>query len=557
MSTLRYQPPERILGATDFSDRPDLRGSLNLVKLVKANPWASDGLRQAAAALESDDGRPRMDGRWELAAIAYITSGQAAVQRWYDETTDDLWQECGFKEGKPSYQTVARRLDELEAVEQDVLKGAGTVIQRCHGHDPRIFAHSHVDSTESETHAGLVHDCQPGENCAREEIVTKTGKRRAKPGQALRPLRAATAQAREVREKWNELAPRESDRRAKKTTPKQEETAEHNGREVRRVRLSNGCWYRTRDFDAGVRLYKNGKFWHGFYAAKMIDHLTGGSIPLVESASTNESKLFPDLFDRAVELTGRVPQTVIGDKGFSVKECFRHAAENGTAAVFPHRHGGHTREDRHTHDRHGVPRCKYCGGPTRQIKFSAKGKPRVWVLCEDGKQTPDCAKQQTIYCETDWRAIIKLPRTEPLYHELKASHSSYEGVHDYERDRYLTGANSFATRPRAIGIGPHSLRAAIACFINWLRIAAKNNWLGIPPKNSARTARRKRIKGVRRSEQAGQQAATILARSRVKNGLAGAYGPKAAKLKLGDTTPPSKRYASRRKNQLVLDLPAP
>lgn len=205
--------------------------------------------------------------------------------------------------------------------------------------------------------------------------------------------------------------------------------------------------------------------------------------------------------------------------------------------------------------RHGVPRCKYCGGPTRQIKFSAASdRPRVWVLCEDGKQTPDCAKQQTIYCDTDWRAIIKLPRTEPLYHELKASHSSYEGVHDYERDRYLTGANSLATRPRTIGIGPHSFRAAIACFVNWLRIAAKNNWLGTPP--SAKRLR-KRAKGVRRSEEAGKQAAMVLAKSRVKNNLTGAYGPKAAKLKIGAATLPSQRYVSKKKNQLVLDLPGP
>ena len=39
-----------------------------------------------------------------------------------------------------------------------------------------------------------------------------------------------------------------------------------------------------------------------------------------------------------------------------------------------------------------------------------------------------------VYCKTEGRAIIRLPRTEPLDHELKASHSSYEGVRRYDRN---------------------------------------------------------------------------------------------------------------------------
>jgi DDE family transposase len=534
MPTLRYQPPDRLLGAARFSEDEDLRGSLNAVKLVKEQDWATDELRDTAAALESNYGRRRKPGRWELAYVAFVASGHVALQRWYDETTEEIWRECGFNV-QPSYPTVNRRLHELESVEGAFLGAAATVIQRCIAHDPRVFAHPHVDSTEDETHARLVHDCQPSENCKRKVVTTKSGRQRAAPGYAVSPLRAPTSEAREEREKWNTEDPKDSEKLAKATEPKKTMTVWRNGRRVKRVRLSNGCWYRTRDTEAGVRLYKNGRFWHGYYHSVMIDHLTGGAIPLVESASKNESKLFPDLFDRTVTMTGRAPQTVTGDKGFSVVACFKHATSNGTAPVFPHRHGGHTRHDKLTHDRHGVPRCKYCGGPTRQIKFSANnGKPRVWVRCEDGKQTPDCAKQQTIYCETDWRAIVKLPRTEPLYHELKASHQPYEAVHRYDRERYLVGANDLGTRPRTVGIGPHRLRASAACLVNWLRIAAANNWL-------VDDVKRKLNKGVRRCKKAGEAAARILAKSRVKTGLAGAYGPQAAKLGIGDATPPSRR----------------
>lgn len=538
MPTLRYQPPDRLIGASHFTEHEDLRGSLNAVKLVKEQAWASSKLHKTVCALEPNYGRHREPGRWELAYIAFVASGHVALQRWYYETTKKIWRECGFT-GKPSYQNMNRRFHELESVEDAFRNATGTVIQRCIAHDPRVFAHPHVDSTEDETHARLVHDCQPGEKCKRKVITTKSGKQRAAPGYAVSPLRAPTSEAREEREKWNTEDPKNSELLAKATEPKNTMTVWRNGRKgrrVKRVRLSNGCWYRTRDTEAGVRLYKNGRFWHGYYHSVMIDHLTGGTIPLVESASKNESKLFPDLFNRMVTMTGRAPQTVIGDKGFSVEDCFKHATSNGTAPVFPHRHGGHTRHDKLTHDRHGVPRCKYCGGPTRQVKFSAKGKPRVWVRCEDGKQTPDCAKQQTIYCEKDWRSIVPLPRTEPLYHELKASHQPYEAVHRYNRERYLVGANDLGTRPRTIGIGPHRLRASAASFIDWLRIAAKNNWLG-----SARAAKRGLAKGVRRCKKAGEDAARILAKSRAKAGLSGAYGPQAAKLGIGHATPPSQR----------------
>jgi hypothetical protein len=518
----------------DFSENEELRTSLGAVRLVKRH--ATRKLQKAVAALEPNYGRHRAPARWELAAVAFFTSGHTGLRRWYDETTDELWRECGFTM-RPSYPTVHRRLRELEQEEGAFLDATADVIRRCIAHDPRVFAHAHVDGTEDETHARLVHDCQPGENCQRTFITTKTGRTRSARGHAISPLRAATSEAREEREKWNTEDPTVSEKLARATEPRKTQLVWRDGRLVKRIKSGKGCWYVTRDVEAGVRLYKNGRFWHGYYHIATIDHLTGGSIPFVASASTNESNLFPDVYDRVKAMTGRAPQTVTGDKGFSVEACFKHATMNGTAPIFPHRHGGHTRHDKLTHDRHGVPRCKYCGGPTRQTKFSANnGKPRAWFVCEDGKQTPDCAKQQTIYCETDWRSIIPLPRTEPLYHEIKASHSPYEGVHRYDRERYLVGANDLGTRPRTVGIGPHRLRAAVASLVNWLRIAAKNNWLG-----SARVVKRGLAKGLRRCKKLGERAALTLAASRVKTGLTGAYGPKAAVLCIGDATPPSRR----------------
>jgi hypothetical protein len=507
-----------------------LRGSLNTVRLVKQQAWASGGLR-ATCDLSINHGRKREAGRWELAAVAFVASRHVDLQPWWDETADELWRECGF-DAKPPYNRVWERLRELgEKRGEAFLDATALVIQRCRAHDPRVFAHSHVDSTEDETHAALVHDCQPGESC-----------QRGAAGTASRPRRAATSLASEQREEWNTEDEATSTQHASEVEPDTRMSVIRNGRKMMRVRLQSGCWYVTRDTEAGVRMYaRNGKttrFWHGYYSAKMVDHLTGGVIPSVVSAGTNEADLFPALFDRVKTMVGEAPETVIGDKGFSVAKCFEHATRNGTAPVFPwRRNGGQKhRHDEPTHDRHGVKRCRHCGGEMKQKRFAVeKGTPYLWFQCV-APRLPECGGQQRIRCETNWRSLIPLSRLEPLYHELKASHQAYEGVHDYWRDRYRVAADTLAMRPKAVGLDWHRLRANVACFIDWLRIAAVNGWIG-----SVRAAKRAKKNGVRTMMDVGVKAAASLAKRRSKHGLDLPYGPKAKALGLGDETPPSRR----------------
>ncbi len=538
MPRTRYQPPERILGAADYSKHDELRGSLNTVKLAKEEAaWASDGLRDVCN-LEVNHGRKRESGRWELAMVAFVASRHVDLQPWWDESTDELWRKCGFEEGKPPYNRVWERLRELgEECSEAFLDAASLVIQHCIAHDPRIMAHVHVDSTEDETHAALVHDCQPGESCKREEAQTGEGS-------ALRPQRATTNVAREQREEWNEEDPLDSEEHARDAAPEKTITVKHGDRSVKRVRVG-GCWYLTRDEEAGVRAYiSNGKlkrFWHGYYSGKAVCGLTGGVIPLVDSASRQEYDLFPELMDRVCAMTGKTPQTVIGDRGFSVEKCFEYATRRGIAPVFPWRasRAGAEPHDKESHDRDGVMRCRHCGGDMKQTRFALeKGKktdtPYLWFKCV-APATPDCSGEQRIRCETDWRSLIPLSRLEPLYHELMASHRQYEGVHDYWRDRYRVASDTLANRPKIVSLNWHRLRAHVACFIDWLRIAAKNGWLG-----SARPAKRLR-KGARTKMDAGILAAKKLLDRRSENSLDLPYGPKAAALGLGKERPPSER----------------
>jgi hypothetical protein len=362
MPKLRYQSPERLLGATDFSKHERLCGAVSVVRLLRSVPWTADELRKACT-LEVNHGRKREPGQWELAAVAFVVSGHVDLQPWWANTTDELWRECGFT-GRPPYGRVWARMRELGTVADAFLEAAGRVIKRCRNHDPRVFAHVHVDFTEDETHAALVHDCQDGEDCKRlADQPPDSWKRDA----ALRPARVVTRDAREQREQWNEQAPEDSVRGAEDAEP---DTEQKMGK-GRRVRIG-GCWYRTRDAEAGTRAYtRHGKltrFWHGYYSGKAVDHLTGGAIPCVEAANRQEYHLFPDLFDRVCDMTGATPQTVIGDRGFAVKSCYKYLTTRGCGPIFPWRASrkGQERKDFLTHDRHGVKRCKHCGGEMKQ-----------------------------------------------------------------------------------------------------------------------------------------------------------------------------------------------
>lgn len=273
----------------------------------------------------------------------------------------------------------------------------------------------------------------------------------------------------------------------------------------------------------------------GYYSGKAVDNFTGGVIPSVDSASRQECHLFPELLDRVKAMTGVAPETAIADRGMSISSCFEHATTKGVAPVFPWRKTGDgTRHDHLTHDRHGVMRCKACGGDMEQTRFSPNDrKPRLWFRCM-GPQTPACEKEQTISCATDWRSLIPLARTDERYHELKQSHKSYEAAHDYWRDRYRVAADELANRPKVVSLDWHRLKANVACLVDWLRIAANCGWLGT-------TRAKQRHPGDRKFKQDGIDAAKKLATTRRKAGLTGAYGPQAKTLGIGEAKPPSRR----------------
>jgi len=542
------------MGATAFSGDDALRGSLASVRLVKSQPWVWDDLREACD-IDKQWGRGRNPGHWELVAVAFTMSGLIDIQPWWRQTTDDLWRECGF-DSKPGYRTVWRRLRELESRVDAFLDALATVVQHAKRHDDRVGAHVHFDGTEDETHAALVHDCPRGE-CPRGRRGHAAGRGRSGAGQ--RPIRQDTKTFRDERQGLNALDPDEAARREADRAPKRVQLVREGGRTVKRVMVGD-CWYRTLDVDAGIRAYMGPRgakrFWHGYYNQKAICHFTGGVLyPGVYSASGQEFNLFDDVFDNTTRIIGQPPESAIGDKGYSVASVFKKCTVNGTAPVFAWRPSGREprRHDHDTHDRHGVVRCKHCGGPTHFVRFDAgdldspedERNPRLWVMCMLGSE-PGCAKEQTISCKTDWRLLVSLWRTDPLYHELKESHSSYEAIHDWWRDRYKVAADDIGIRPKVRSIGWHRLRANVSALVEWLRICSREGWLG--------SARRNHGEAERGFQETGRRIASRLADMRVVMGVAAAYGEKAVQLGLGDRTPPSRRPRGAPPGQTTLDL---
>jgi hypothetical protein len=554
MPRTRFQPPDRLMGATAFARDDAVRGSLNVVRLLKSNRWLWRSLREACD-LDNRYGRRRERGDWELVAVAFVASGYVDIQPWHDDTTDELWSACGF-ETKPSYRTTWRRLRELESVADAFLDSVGMLVRRARTKDKRVFAHVHFDNTEDETHAALVHDCEADE-CPRPRRGHAAG--RGRSGRGARPVRQDTHAFREERQKLNAQTPEVAGREQAQREPDLVELVSAGARPVKRVRVG-GCWYRTFDVDAGIRAYTGPRgakrFWHGYYSGKAIDHFTGGVIPIVESASRQEYAIFDDHYDLVCELLGTAPETAIADKGVSIERAFRKCTTNGTAPIFPWRPAGSQlqRHDRDTHDRHGIPRCTRCGAPTVFVRFSAgdrskpaeEREPRIWFDCMS-PATPECAKTQTIACSTDYRLLVPLWRTDSLYHELKESHGTYEAQHDWWRDRYKVAADHLGNRPKVRGIGWHRLRANVASLIEWLRICYREGWLGSPRRND---------RGPERGfKDRGQRISVKLGNMRARMGVIVAYGEKAEQLQLGQRTPPSRRPHGAPPGQTTLDLP--
>jgi hypothetical protein len=255
MSTHRTTLPVSLPGATEFSDEPELLNEVWAIEALKQQPQWLAPLLEETEALSLGFGRPRLEGKWALAFLAFAVSRHVDVEPWWAKTQEQIWLECDFPK-KPSYQTTYSRFTELEAAAESFSKVVALLVQQAAQHTNGLVGRDiHVDSTEAETNSRLIHDCQKNERCNKSAQYLK---------------RATNAEVREERHKQSAEAPVDT-----LDIGDAERIVED---EDGRVRIkSGGCWYRTLDSTAGVRAYinkrtgKTKKFWHGYYNMKAID----------------------------------------------------------------------------------------------------------------------------------------------------------------------------------------------------------------------------------------------------------------------------------------------
>lgn len=530
VSKRRTALPERLPKATNFKSDRHFAHPKWFIETLKAQPQFWQPLQEATQ-LGSRFGRRRLPGEWALAYLAFVVSHEIDVEPWWKTAGHSIWTTAGFRE-RPSLRVAQRRFAELEEVEDAFLAVAQAMIAHASKASGGRVGHDlHVDSTESETHARLQHVCPKDSQChqTRAQFVS------------------ASLTTEEAREHRHQEAEEPEEEMVSLTagqvddvvfdSPPSPEADQVLGRKVRKVKVG-GCWYECLDPDAGIRAYvrhgKVKKFWVGYYNAKAIDHYTGAPVAvLVHSASINESIAYPELLDRAIDATGKNPRAVVADRGYSISSVFEHNTRLGVATVANWRaknskNPDRAAEDSDRFDRHGIVRCKYCGGPTSQLRFQSKGSPRQWVKCDEPAPGTDCEKVQTIQCKEEWRLLVPLWRNTEAYLALENSARAYERVHHLWRRRYRVASDDHQLRPKRRGRANQQLRSTVALMAEWMHILHREGWLG-----SARRLLRESYKS------GAKYALERLTDFRARAGLDRPYGPAAKKLGIGPLRPKS------------------
>jgi hypothetical protein len=486
------RPVEQLVEATLFTDDPTGQDPVELVRQLRRYPHVLKSLERYEADLRSEDGRPRAAGSWVLLYIAYVMSGATVMHRfWTKWRSSPIWKLCGFGDWYPDYNTLQVRFAELEETGlAAVMRGSGDeLVQRGWRHDHRIGVDGGADATSFAAHARLRHCC-PKDKHGRFTCRKDPTKGKRPPitiGRADGDL-VEKERHKEAAEPSEE--PKTDPREGMKPLADDDERLDTLPEGYRYFESHDGHLYRLRDQSSGPRRYARGDAWVGGLLMGIADVFTGAPLALkAVAADDNEYQEYPDLLARAqVAANGRLMR-VAADRAYSRPETFRHNTEQGVASIFPFRrlNGSEPKRECADHDdfdRHGVPRCRHCGGPgdvsgaKLGFHITRDRRPVLRYRCM-AMLTADCDGIQEIGCANEWRILVPLSRRHPSYHAMAVAGKSLERTWSAWRERYGLAGKRPETRPRRREAIPcQELRAQTARFIEWFRVLLRHGFIG-------------------------------------------------------------------------------
>jgi hypothetical protein len=483
-------------GATEFSD-DDVLGNaeFTLCTLTTApalKPIVDALVRETTVAPIT---KKREPGSWILIYIAYILSDHSDVAKFVRKSSSHLWRECGFqpkagrpvgRECVPDYNTVELRFRELEQdafVEAAVLAG-DELIRLARRFEPRIGQAVHIDATHYASPSRLHHCCTDEAAC--DAAIRASGR---VPETMPRPDDDTIRKARHAEHDVDEDSEAASDTPA--GVPEKTWIDPDTGW---RHFIINGHEWCCEDVDASAKSYSNGTAWIGGLKMAARDAIVGGTMADRSfTAREHEWKHYPALMRRVRDvLDGEYPEIVSGDKGLAMRRIYRFNTIRGIETVFPFRKRGGKEVDRierrcDLYDEHGVPRCKFCGGPGEQhgpglglTKVNGR-YDRIRFRCRLGL-TPDCLTTlQSVECKHDWSMLLPLSRLTERYQAMHTAQKNRESIWHADRERWNVAGIDLTGRIKRKGVGVHKLRNALARMLEWLYICLRHGWVGSHP----------------------------------------------------------------------------
>lgn len=482
--------------ATNYDKDAEIMDPVAVIREFKRHPQFCEELRKLTEVRVDDglapeeranQGRPRIDGRWDLLYLAFVITRDPAVwsfcRRW---ASSPIWQECGFAE-VPHYNTVRERFAELEEKTDGFKTVKQMLVRNAKRYCPQIGQFVSYDHTGWQSDALVRH--APPEICdkckAEQAAAFKSGQKWKKPGRYSKRLDSASFES----ERQSEAEDEDFELTGTPASSLTSIGLHQDDKGIRQLfRDQDGHIHFSWDTESGVRKYQDKGSWNGGLGGGLVDLCVGVGLAFdAFRADDAEFNHYVDIFEDCVESTGEAMIAVSIDKGNAVRDFYEFNTRRGVATVGPRRiyknrkTGPDWRTERF--DEHGHPRCPNCNGeglmdmPNLTWYLDRHGEPRLRFRCAS-LYDDACKGTHSIACDEEWLLLQPLTVTHEFFQALRHLHENLERVWGHYRTRYAFAGKNQTSRLKRLGVSPQRLRGNAALLIDWFRVSLRHGWIG-------------------------------------------------------------------------------